>query len=136
VGEFRLDGRRKIEAPHSPAFQSVPWKGWWGDNPPYHAPTFVLTHCEREPLVMEGDDFLSRRARAANGTEHVATEDEGTRVLQYFPCELIVGVDNSAFLPVHPRGMSLSERTTDTSRFPAYQVDHSGFARSQHRSRQ
>ena len=30
------------------------WKGWWGDNPPYHAPTFVLTHYERERLVMEG----------------------------------------------------------------------------------
>src|SRR5712664_384109 len=30
------------------------WKGWWGDDPPYHAPTFVLTHYEREPLVMEG----------------------------------------------------------------------------------
>ncbi|MBV9873342.1 MAG: dihydrofolate reductase [Verrucomicrobia bacterium] len=30
------------------------WKGWWGDNPPYHAPTFVLTNHEREPLVMEG----------------------------------------------------------------------------------
>src|SRR6202045_2992353 len=30
------------------------WKGWWGDNPPYHAPTFVLTHYEREPIVMEG----------------------------------------------------------------------------------
>jgi len=30
------------------------WKGWWGDNPPYHAPTFVLTHHERDPLVMQG----------------------------------------------------------------------------------
>ncbi len=30
------------------------WKGWWGNNPPYHADTFVLTHYEREPLVMEG----------------------------------------------------------------------------------
>jgi dihydrofolate reductase len=30
------------------------WKGWWGDNPPYHAPTFVLTHHERKPLVMQG----------------------------------------------------------------------------------
>jgi len=29
-------------------------KGWWGDNPPYHAPTFVLTHYQREPLIMEG----------------------------------------------------------------------------------
>ncbi|HEX4792208.1 MAG TPA: hypothetical protein VH370_00360, partial [Humisphaera sp.] len=30
------------------------WKGWWGDNPPYHAPTFVLTHHARQPVVMEG----------------------------------------------------------------------------------
>lgn len=30
------------------------WKGWWGDNPPYHAPTFILTHHPRAPLVMEG----------------------------------------------------------------------------------
>ena len=30
------------------------WKGWWGDNPPYHAPIFVLTHHERKPLVMQG----------------------------------------------------------------------------------
>ena len=30
------------------------WKGWWGDEPPYHTPVFVLTHHAREPLVMEG----------------------------------------------------------------------------------
>ncbi|HEX3571943.1 MAG TPA: dihydrofolate reductase family protein [Acidobacteriaceae bacterium] len=30
------------------------WKGWWGDNPPYHAPTFVLTHHAREPITMDG----------------------------------------------------------------------------------
>lgn len=30
------------------------WEGWWGENPPYHAPTFVLTHHPREPLVMDG----------------------------------------------------------------------------------
>lgn len=30
------------------------WKGWWGDNPPYHVPVFVLTHHARAPLVMEG----------------------------------------------------------------------------------
>jgi dihydrofolate reductase len=30
------------------------WKGWWGDNPPYHGPVFVLTHHAREPLTMEG----------------------------------------------------------------------------------
>ena len=30
------------------------WKGWWGDNPPYHAQVFVLTHQEREPIEMKG----------------------------------------------------------------------------------
>ncbi|MGZ3775185.1 MAG: dihydrofolate reductase family protein [Pseudobdellovibrionaceae bacterium] len=30
------------------------WRGWWGENPPYHVPVFVLTHHKREPLVMEG----------------------------------------------------------------------------------
>jgi dihydrofolate reductase len=30
------------------------WRGWWGDEPPYHAPVFVLTHYPREPLVMDG----------------------------------------------------------------------------------
>lgn len=30
------------------------WKGWWGDNPPYHTPVFVLTHQTRDPIVMAG----------------------------------------------------------------------------------
>ena len=30
------------------------WKGWWGDEPPYHVPVFVLTHHERSPLQMQG----------------------------------------------------------------------------------
>ena len=30
------------------------WKGWWGDNPPYHAPVFVLSHHERPPIEMAG----------------------------------------------------------------------------------
>lgn len=30
------------------------WKGWWGPNPPYHSPVFVLTHHKRQPIAMEG----------------------------------------------------------------------------------
>src|SRR5206468_10774911 len=30
------------------------WRGWWGDEPPYHAPVFVLTHHAHEPIQMEG----------------------------------------------------------------------------------
>jgi dihydrofolate reductase len=34
-----------------------PWNGWWGDEPPFHTPVFVLTHHAREPLELEGTTF-------------------------------------------------------------------------------
>ena len=38
-----------------PGWQDNPeWRGWWGDNPPFHTPTYVLTHRPRAPLEMEG----------------------------------------------------------------------------------
>jgi dihydrofolate reductase len=56
------------------------WKGWWGDNPPYHTPVFVLTHHPRLPLAMEGgttfhfvtdglDAALTRAKEAARGKD-------------------------------------------------------------------
>jgi dihydrofolate reductase len=36
------------------AWEAKPWDGWWGDEPPFHMPVFVLTHHEREPLVKDG----------------------------------------------------------------------------------
>lgn len=36
-----------------------PWNGWWGDNPPYHHPVFVLTHHARPPLVLEGGNSFT-----------------------------------------------------------------------------
>ncbi len=56
------------------------WKGWWGDNPPYHVPAFVLTHHERPPVEMEGgttfhfvtdgiEAALARAFDAANGRD-------------------------------------------------------------------
>jgi dihydrofolate reductase len=56
------------------------WKGWWGDNPPYHAPTFVLTNHPRASIVMEGGTTfhfvtdgihaaLRRATEAANGQD-------------------------------------------------------------------
>lgn len=57
-----------------------PWKGWWGDNPPYHHPVFVLTHFAREPLELDGgntftfvtdgiNSALEQARRAANGKD-------------------------------------------------------------------
>ena len=38
-----------------PGWQGDPeWKGWWGDDPPFHTPVFVLTHTPREPVEMQG----------------------------------------------------------------------------------
>jgi len=56
------------------------WKGWWGDNPPYHTPVFVLTHHARQSIVMEGGTTfhfvtdgihkaLERAAEAAAGQD-------------------------------------------------------------------
>lgn len=56
------------------------WKGWWGDNPPYHTSVFVLSHHEREPVEMEGGttfhfvtdgirSALARATEAANGKD-------------------------------------------------------------------
>ncbi len=42
------------------------WDGWWGSEPPYHAPVFVLTHHAREPIEMEGGTsfhFVTRASR-------------------------------------------------------------------------
>jgi dihydrofolate reductase len=57
------------------------WRGWWGENPPYHVPVFVLTHHARAPLEMEGGttfhfvtdgpDVALRRAREAAGGRDV-----------------------------------------------------------------
>jgi dihydrofolate reductase len=56
------------------------WRGWWGDDPPYHVPVFVLTHHPREPLEMEGgttfhfvtggiEEALERATAAAEGKD-------------------------------------------------------------------
>ena len=47
-------GRNMFGGGPGPWPEDPPWKGWWGDDPPYHVPTFVLTHHPREPEEMEG----------------------------------------------------------------------------------
>jgi dihydrofolate reductase len=45
---------RNMFGPIRGPWPDLNWKGWWGDNPPYHVPVFVLTHHARPPLEMEG----------------------------------------------------------------------------------
>ena len=75
------------------------WKGWWGDNPPYHAPVFVLSHKERQPVEMEGgttfifvtdgiESALSK-AKEAAGDRNVAIMGGANTVNQYLAAGLI-----------------------------------------------
>jgi len=45
---------RNMFGPIRGPWPNLDWRGWWGEEPPYHVPVFVLTHHPREPLVMEG----------------------------------------------------------------------------------
>jgi dihydrofolate reductase len=78
VGAWIL-GRNMFD-PNRGAWPDREWKGWWGDNPPYHTPVFVLTHHPREPIAMEGgttfyfvtngiESALERAKEAAKGLD-------------------------------------------------------------------
>ena len=85
------------------------WKGWWGDNPPYHAPTFILTHHPRAPIVMEGGTtfhFVTDgihaaldRAREAAGAQDDKVGGGVSTVRQYLQAGLIDDL-HVAFSPV------------------------------------
>ena len=75
------------------------WTGWWGPNPPYHAPSFVLTHHARDPIPMEGgttfhfvttgiEDALERALAAADG-RHVRLMGGAATVRQYLAAGLV-----------------------------------------------
>ena len=76
-----------------------PWNGWWGDNPPYHAPVFVLTHHAREPQPMDGGttyhfvtdgiEAALGQARAAAGNGDVAIMGGAATINQYLAAGLI-----------------------------------------------
>ena len=60
------------------------WKGWWGDDPPYHTPVFVLTHHEREPIEMEGGTtfhFVTDGVESAVAQAREAAGDKDVAVI-------------------------------------------------------
>jgi dihydrofolate reductase len=75
------------------------WRGWWGEDPPYHAPVFVLTHHARDDLVMEGGTTFHfetagirpalRRARAAAGPRNVAVAGGASTINQFLAAGLL-----------------------------------------------
>ncbi len=85
------------------------WKGWWGDNPPYHVPTFVLTHHARPPIEMEGGTtfhFVTggihealEKARVAAGSRDVRIGG-GASTLRQFLREGLIDELHIAIAPV------------------------------------
>jgi dihydrofolate reductase len=95
------------------------WKGWWGDEPPYRAPVFVLTHHVREPLVMQGGTTFTfvtdgieaalAQAREAAGDADVAIAGGAATVNQY----LAAGLIDELRLHVAPVVLGAGERLLD-----------------------
>jgi len=89
--------------------QDPPWTGWWGDNPPYHAPVFVLTHHPRAPLVMQGGTTFTfvtegieaalAQARAAAGPKDISLAG-GARAFQQFLAARLIDEINLSVVPL------------------------------------
>jgi dihydrofolate reductase len=92
-------GRNMFGGGPGPWSDDPPWKGWWGDNPPFHVPVFVLTHHPRESLKMEGGTSFTfvtdgiesafEQARQAAGGQDVAIGGGANVVQQYLAAGLV-----------------------------------------------
>ena len=90
---------RNMFAPSRGAWQDDNWKGWWGDNPPYHTDVFVLTHHPRAPISMAGGTtfhFVTEGIHAALDRAQAAAKGRDVRlgggaatIQQYLRAKLI-----------------------------------------------
>jgi dihydrofolate reductase len=96
-----------------------PWKGWWGRNPPFHHPVFVLTHHAREPLSTEGgttftfvtdgiESALEQARRAAGGKD--ISLSGGAQIAQQY---LNAGLVDEMQLHMVPTLLGAGERLFD-----------------------
>jgi dihydrofolate reductase len=94
------------------------WRGWWGDEPPYHAPVFVLTHYARDPIEMEGgttfhfvttgfDDALEQARAAGDGDVDIAGGASAVRQA------LAAGAVDELVLNIAPVLLGAGERIFD-----------------------
>ena len=90
---------RNMFGPIRGPWPDAAWKGWWGDNPPYHVPVFVLTNHARPPLAMEGDttfhfvtdgiEAALRQATAAAKGKDIRLGGGASTIQQYLRARLV-----------------------------------------------
>lgn len=90
---------RNMFGPVRGSWPDESWRGWWGEEPPYHVPTFVLTHYKRAPIPMkggtefrfvtEGIEAALDQAKAAAGTKDVRIGGGPATIRQYLRAKLI-----------------------------------------------
>jgi dihydrofolate reductase len=95
------------------------WKGWWGDDPPYHCPVFVLTHHAHEPIEMEGGttfhfvtdgiEAAHERAREAAGNQDISIAGGASCGRQAIQAGLVDEID----LQISPVILGGGERLLD-----------------------
>ena len=95
------------------------WRGWWGEEPPYHAPVFVLTHHPREPVPMlggttfnfvtDGIESALAQAREAAGSKDIAIAGGAQTARQY----LSAGLIDELRLHIAPIVLGVGERLLD-----------------------
>ena len=125
VGAYIM-GRNMFGGGHGPWDEL--WRGWWGEDPPFHTPVFVLTHHPREALAMQGDTTFTfvtdgieaalGQARAAAGDGDVMIAGGASAVQQY----LRAGLLDELYLHIVPivlgSGARLLENVGDPSLEP------------------
>jgi dihydrofolate reductase len=113
------------------------WRGWWGEDPPYHAPVFVLTHFPHEPIPMQGGttfhfvtdgvESALEQARAAAGDRDVDVAGGASAVRQAFAA----GAMDELTLDIVPVLLGRGERLFDGVDDPGLEpveVVHSTYA--------
>lgn len=118
-----LMGRNMFGGHPGPWDAANPWNGWWGDNPPYHHPVFVLTHHAREPLVMGGGttfvfvtggiEAALEQARRAAGSMDVSLAGGASAARQYLAAGLVDEMEINLAPVLLGRGARLFEGTGD-----------------------
>lgn len=110
---------RNMFGPVRGPWTDLEWKGWWGDNPPYHVPVFVLTNHARPALAMEGGTtfhFVTggiiealERARQASGGKDVRIGGGADTIRQYLRARLV----DEMHLAISPVLLGSGERLFD-----------------------